>query len=143
MLLPKTEYFDDSRFKRFKISSKENSIRDYWGNHYFSSEEELHEQQEEIWNEDNFINDQIKVLDLVVSKKAELSIQDSSKIYKLRNKGLIIENGSDFIEYRIESWFPELKRNAVHLRLYVKKNPIRVYDRDFRLIKKIEKAANM
>jgi|GEM_PF-4678341 len=134
LLISETEYFEDWRYKRLKIINK-TSVRDYWGNYYCKTGEELIEVSEKRFEEEQLLEETIEGLEIVLNKKKELLKRDSTKEYRLRNKGIIIKNGNEFFEYQIESWFPEIKRNAVHIRVYAKFNPIRIYNDSFELIK--------
>jgi len=138
LLIPQRDIFDSCQFKQFKILNN-HLIRDYAGYYYTESEEELEKISGKLFQEVQLLEKTIEELDLVAKKRKELIIQDSTKNYVLRNRGIVIKNGDDFFEYRIESLdIDDFFRDMLHLRLYAKYDPIRIFNDKFELIKEIK-----
>ena len=142
ILISDTESFEDWRFKRFRIDNQNGCIRDYWGYRYCSTEKELEEISEKKYQDEQELREEIEKLTLVLEKRKYLLDQDSTKQYRLRNKGIIVNNKEEYYEYQLESWLPEFRRYQVHLRLYAKDNPTRIFDSKFVEINKKKTAAN-
>lgn len=133
ILIPATSYFDNEMLNRLKVIN-ENCIRDYAGYFYCKEWEMLNEMSEKQWKAEELVIEKIERLDLMIEKRSQLMSRDSTKKYILRNEGIVILDEGEYAEYELQGWFEPLRRNQVHLRFYVKFDPIQIYDMDFNLM---------
>lgn len=129
-LIPETEFFDDPEMRRLRRVDK-GCLQDYNGNIYCQSEKILIVESEVLWNKRQLAHNAINDLQEVKEKLK------SSNDIALQFDGIKVIDGINYWEYQLSSWLPEYRRNAIHLRFYVRHDPIRIYDQKLVLIEEI------
>ncbi len=137
LLISDTEDFENWRLKRLKIT-REGCLRDYRNNIYCENEEKLNEISEKVFWESLEVQENLDKLEIVQKKREELAKQDSLKKYMLISNGIVVIDKKEYFEHQLVSWHSKYRRNQIHLRLYSKLNPARIYNTEFELIKVLE-----
>ena len=141
ILLPSTDYFESTRLNRLKIINRE-CLRDYSNYMYCMTEDRLIETSEGEFEKSLQMERIIEELEVVQSKRREIVRGDSLSRPFIRFAGIVLINSNEYYEYLMESRMTNYYRYQVHLRLYSKFDPIRIYNDSLKLIKKYEPSTN-